>query len=322
MLHALAEWVRHSRRLMLALRIAGIALVIAMLWLFAHRVDWRDLGRAFRHAELWPLLVAAAFYFLSLAGKALVWRLLLAPKYEVPLRRLYRYTVSAFAAAVLTPARAGEVVRLVALKQRDGVLTSDASGVLVADKLLHAVTLLMLAAPLPLLLPGLPVWVEDSLLVCASIAVGVLIAIYFAVGRVTAHEPHSWFARVLAGMHAVRDPRRMLASLGILALVWGCDLASVMFVLAALDIELSIAGGLFILFTLNLAIAVPTTPANVGTFQLGALVATGLLHIPREPALAFALLYQAVQVIPVLIAGGALEMRSGVRRADSGKLAV
>lgn len=309
-----------SRRLKLALRIGGIALVLAMLWLFAHRVDWRELGRAFRHAQLWPLLVASALYFVSLAGKAVVWRILLAPKYEVPLRRLYRYTVSAFAAAVLTPARAGEVVRLVALRQRDGVLAVDASGVLVADKLLHAVTLLVLAAPLPLLLPSLPVWVEDALLVCASVAAGALIAIYFAVGKVTAREPHSWFARFLAGMHAIRDPRRMLASLAVLALVWCCDLASVMFVLAALDIDLPIAGGLFILFTLNLAIAIPTTPANVGTFQLGALVATGLLHIPREPALAFALLYQAVQVIPVLIVGGVLELRFGVRRTESGKL--
>jgi glycosyltransferase 2 family protein len=311
-----------SRRIVVAVRIASIALVVVLLWLLAHRVDWRELGRAFRHAEVWPLVLAAAFYFLSLFGKSIVWRLLLAPKYVVPLRRLVRYTVSAFAAAVLTPARAGEVVRIVALKRGDGVAACDASGVLVADKLLHAMSLVMLAAPLPLLLPSLPAWVEDSLLVCASVAVGMLVAIYFAVGKVIAREPQSWFARFLAGMHAVRDPRRVLASLAVLGIVWCCDLASVMCVLAALDIDLSIAGGLFILFTLNLAIAIPTTPANLGTFQLGALVGTGLLHIPREPALAFALLYQGVQIIPVLVAGGLLEMRLGGRRVESGKLAV
>jgi glycosyltransferase 2 family protein len=310
-----------SRRLVAAVRIASIVLVVGLLWWFAHRLDWAELGRAFRHASLWPLLLAAAFYFLSLFGKAVVWRLLLAPKYVVPVRRLVRYTISAFAAAVLTPARAGEVVRVVALKHNDGVTAWDAGGVLVTDKLLHAVTLLLLAAPLPVLLPSLPDWVENSLLVCASIAAGALVTIYIAVGRVTARAPQSWFARFLAGMHAVRDPRRMLASLGILALVWSCDLASVMCVLAALGIDLSLAGGLFILFTLNLAVAIPTTPANVGTFQLGALVGTGLLHIPREPALAFALLYQAVQIVPVLVAGGLLEMRAGVGRMESGKLA-
>jgi uncharacterized membrane protein YbhN (UPF0104 family) len=231
-----------SRRLVTAIRIGSIVLVVGLLWLFAHRLDWVELGRAFRHASLWPLFLAAAFYFASLFGKAVVWRLLLAPKYVVPLPRLFRYTISAFAAAVITPARAGEVVRVVALKHNDGVTAWDASGVLVTDKLLHAVTLLLLTAPLPVLLPSLPGWVEHSLLVCASIAVGILVAIYIAVGRVGAREPQSWFARFLAGMHAVRDPRRMLASIGVLALVWSCDLASVMCVLAALGIDLSLAG--------------------------------------------------------------------------------
>src|SRR5690606_16274853 len=154
-----------------------------------------------------------------------------------------------------------------------------------------------------------PEWVEDSLLLGAGAALGALVALYIAVGRVTASEPQSWFARFLASMHGVREPRRLFASLGVLALVWCCDLASLLAVLYALDIEVPIAAGLFIMFTLNMAIAIPTTPANLGTFQLGALVATGLLRIPHEPALAFALLYQAVQVIPVLIVGAILEMR-------------
>jgi len=46
--------------------------------------------------------------------KAAAWRIMLAPQYPVPVARLFRYTISAFAASVIAPARAGEILRSVA----------------------------------------------------------------------------------------------------------------------------------------------------------------------------------------------------------------
>ena len=65
---------------------------------------------------------------------------------------------------------------------------------------------------------------------------------------------------------------------------------------------------MFILFTFNLAVAIPAAPGQVGTLQVGALAATSVLRIPEEPALAFALLYQAMQLAPLLIIAFALEL--------------
>jgi glycosyltransferase 2 family protein len=310
-----------SPRLALAIRIGGIALVAVLLWLFAHKIEWPVLWKAVRHAELWPLGLAVLLYFASLYGKAIAWRVLLAPQHVVPVRRLFRYTIGAYAASVLAPARAGEVVRVLALRQRDGVPAADSTGVAVTDKLLHAVTLLLLAAPLPWLLPRLPRWVGDSLLLCAIVAAAVLALSYFAIGRVDGDRPRSWFGRFLIGMHAVRDPRRLLAAIGVLVLVWLTDLLTLMACLYAVGIDLSLAGGLFILFTLNLAIAVPTTPANIGTMQVGALVATRLLGIPNEPALAFALLYHGVQIVPLLVVALGFEVRQMIPAGPRGKLA-
>jgi uncharacterized membrane protein YbhN (UPF0104 family) len=64
-----------------------------------------------------------------------------------------------------------------------------------------------------------------------------------------------------------------------------------------------------ILFTLNLAITAPSTPAGVGALEVGVLLATRLLGIPDEPAAALALLYHGLQILPLLVVGLVLEWR-------------
>jgi uncharacterized membrane protein YbhN (UPF0104 family) len=295
-------------RLAKLLRVASIAIVVVLLALFVRNVDWHQLAHALRHAHVLPLLISSVLYFVCLFGKALTWRIMLEPNYTVRVWRIYRYTIAAFAASALTPARAGELLRVWALKTRDGVPASDSTGVALTEKLLCAITLLLVCAPVPWLLPRLPEWVETTMLACAAIALGVLLVLFFAVGRLTARAPQSWLARMIAGMHVVRDPKRMALAILTLVLVWCADMIAVLLVLHAVGIELPIAGAMFILFTFNLAVALPSTPGQVGALQVGALAATHILRIPEEPALAFALLYQVMQIAPLLIFGFILEV--------------
>jgi uncharacterized protein (TIRG00374 family) len=305
---------RLVRRLSIALRVLAIGAIALCLWFFVRKIHWSKLGHALEDAMLWPLLVAAVLNFVCLWGKAACWRVMLAPKYEVPTLRLFRYTIAAFATSVIAPARAGEVLRLWVLKRRDGVPITDSAGVAFAEKVLDGATMLMLVAPVPLLLPDLEPWVGSAMLLCGTIAFGVLVALYIAVGRVDPEGSQSWLGRFIAGMHVLRSPRRLLLSLLALVMVWLADLAMVMLVLYAVGLHLPLAAGLLILFTLNLTIMVPSTPAGVGALELGALAATNLLGVPHEPALAFALLYHALQVLPLVLVGFAIEFRLVIGR--------
>jgi hypothetical protein len=201
------------------------------------------------------------------------------------------------------------------LKRRDGVPPEDTAAVAVAEKLLDGISMLIIVAPVPWLLPGLPGWVIGSLVACAAIAVAAFVALFIAVGRVGAVSPtgegkaRALFRRFITGMHVLRSPKRLLGALGVLVLVWAADFGEVVAVLHAVDIHLPIAAGLLILFTLNLAIVLPSTPAQVGALEVGALAALDLLHVGHEPALAFALLYHALQVIPLIAAGLIFELR-------------
>ncbi len=303
--------VRVSRRLAITLRIAAIAVIGACLWWFIRKLDWHKLGKDLGHAKVWPLVIAVGLNFVCLWGKAACWHIMLAPKHVVKTMRLFRITVAAFAASAITPARAGEVLRVWSLKRRDGVPAADTAAVAVAEKLLDGMTMLILVAPVPWLLPGIPSWVEIGMLICAAIAVVLFIALYVAVGRVSAQAAGtgSFFTRFIGGMHVLRDPKRLLWSLVPLFMVWFADLGAVMLVMYAVGIDVPIAAGLLVLFTLNVTIMVPSTPAQVGAFEVGALAGCKVIGIAEEPALAFALLYHVMQVIPTIAAGLILEMR-------------
>jgi uncharacterized membrane protein YbhN (UPF0104 family) len=282
-------------------------------------MDFATLGRAFAAARLWPLVLAAALNFVCLWIKAVCWRLMLAPRHRVAVLRLFRVTIATFAASAIAPARAGEVLRVWTLKRREGVPVADTAAVAVAEKLLDGLAVVILVAPIPWLLPGLPSWVATAIGVCAAIGVVVFVGLVIAIGRVKPKPgdggevdepaPGTLVRRFLAGMHVLRSPRRLLGTMAMLLVMWLLDLGQVMAVLYAVGVDLPIAGGILVLFTLNLTIAVPSTPAQVGALEVGALVGLGLLQVPHEAGLAFALLYHATQVIPLVAAGLVFELR-------------
>lgn len=305
-----------NRRLSLTLRILVIALIALGLWWFVREMDWEKFRHALRTARLWPLALAALLNFVCLWGKAVCWRMMLAPRHKVSISRLFRYTIATFAASAIAPARAGEVLRVWTLKRRDGVPVADTAAVAVAEKLLDGISMVILVAPVPFLIPGLPGEIALAIGLCAAVAVAVFIALYIAVGRVDSAVPsasHSavrrFLTRMVCGMHVLRSPKRLFAALGVLLLVWAADLGEVMLVLYAVDIHVSVAAGLLILFSLNLMIIIPSTPAQAGALEYGAMLAINSLHINNEAGLAFALLYHAAQVIPLIAAGLVFEYR-------------
>src|SRR5262249_8076835 len=133
----------------------------------------------------------------------------------------------------------------------------------------------------------------------------------------------SHLARFAQGLQSAR---RGLAFAEVMALsvgIWLIDAADIL--LCADAVGLSIpwtVGPVLVMLALAFALAVPSTPAQVGAFELGCVAALELVGAPREGALAFAIVYHAMQVIPVTLVGAAglrlaLEARAEEERAPS-----
>ena len=294
-----------------AKRALSVALIIGtaiIAWVFMREIEWNKLGDALANAHVWPLVPAIAISFGMLWCSAFGLRIMIAPRYTVSTARLFRYTIVAYAASMIAPARAGELVRLWLLKKRDDVPLADSAAAVVAQKFIDGVTMIVFVAPAPLLLPNLPAWVGRAILIGAAIAVVGFVGLYLALTYIEGRAQKTWLARFIAGMHVLKSPQRLALVMGAQLAAWVIDLVMVTCLLYAVGIDLPIAAGLLILFTLNLTIMVPT-PANIGSLEVGVFAATRLLGVDDEHALAFALLYHASLVLPILVAGFVLEVQ-------------
>ncbi|HEX4453358.1 MAG TPA: lysylphosphatidylglycerol synthase transmembrane domain-containing protein [Kofleriaceae bacterium] len=293
-------------RLGLALRLIVIAIIVVVVIALAYRLDWRRLGEVFSRARAWPLVLAAALHFAALWAKAMCWRVMLAPRHRVPVTRLFRYTIAAYAGSAVAPVRAGEALRLWALKTRDGVPLADSAAAALCEKVFDGAAMFALALPLPWLLPDLP----RSLRLTMAIGPVAIAAVIAALAIVASRAGvDGWLARFARGMHVLRSPRRAAAAFGALVAAWAIDLTMVELVLYAVGVPLPPPTAFVVLLAINLAIAVPTTPAQVGMHEAGAIAGLSLFDIPAEPAVAFALLYHALQILPLIAVGLALEWR-------------
>jgi glycosyltransferase 2 family protein len=284
---------------MRALRICLVVAVLGALAWFVRGLRFDLLEAAFQRARSWPIVLGGGLALLALVWRSLCWKVLLRPAATVATTDLFRYTVAAFATSALVPARAGEVVRVWLLERRNRVPASLAAATAVAEKVVDAFAMLLVVAPIPWLLPALPRWVGRSIAGLGVVGVAALVVCRLARPRA---RPEGGFARFLAALDVLGAPRRILPALGLLLAAWLTDLAEVWLVLGALDIRVPFSAGLLVLLTVNLAIVVPSTPAQVGALELGAVLGLRLLGVAKEDGLAFALLYHGMQVIPLVLA--------------------
>ncbi|MEO7999290.1 MAG: lysylphosphatidylglycerol synthase transmembrane domain-containing protein [Gemmatimonadaceae bacterium] len=276
-----------------------IVAVCAGLLLFVRGLDAHALLSALRHVSPLPLIIAGALSFVQLWFKALGWREVLAPIVQLSPARAFRYTAAGAAMSIITPARAGEALRVWLLKRDYDVTIASSSSVAIAEKLMDGVAMLIVLAPLPWLMPGLPNWIGRGI-VGFSIVLGIALVVLWFIAP-AAPTGEKWWHGLQAGLGVLRSPKHVVRALAAMTGSWLTDWIEVTLVLYAVGVPVPLAAGFLILLTINMAIVIPGMPGQLGTMELGALVALELLHVPREQGLSFALLYHGVQVIPLLL---------------------
>ncbi|MBB5155623.1 lysylphosphatidylglycerol synthase transmembrane domain-containing protein [Saccharopolyspora phatthalungensis] len=290
---------------------------VAALWWFLHGLDLQALADTFQRAELWPLLVGVLLNFLGHLVRAQAWQVMLGPRHPIPYPRLLRYELAAQAASAISPARAGEVLRFWLLKQ-DDVPAGVTGALIVLKKVLGGVGLVILAVSAPWFLPGLPGWMTGFVTAFTAFMFLQLVVLLVVAHRAGKARLPKYLRSVVAGMYFLRDRKRMPFALGLMLIGEMTDAAAVAVVLLALNLHLPVAATLLTLFLIDFSNMLPVAPGHVGTFEVGALYAMDLMHVSRDSALAFALLFHAQQVLPQIVTGLPLELKLlASRRAGS-----
>jgi uncharacterized membrane protein YbhN (UPF0104 family) len=165
----------------------------------------------------------------------------------------------------------------------------------------------LLTSPLPWLIPDLPPAARRALIL---LPIGLVL--FVALLLVVAYHPRWGRQPWLVGLSLMRSPRILSVGFFWVLMAWLCDLAMMRLVIYAVGLSVEPGATLLMMLFINLAIAVPISPGNAGTQELGAVLALTLTGASREGALAVALIHHACQTIPMALAG-ALDARALVR---------
>jgi hypothetical protein len=279
-------------------RIAVIFATVAVLFVTVRKLNLSALGTAFRQARGAPLCLAALLSLANLWCKAVMWRVMLGADRPPSLGRLFRYTVAAFAASAFTPGRAGELLRMWLLRRHDGVPYSRLAGAALSEKLLDGFGLLIFVAPLLWLPSPLQSWARSTVLIVAAVGVGGFVFAALAANRFLRDGRVASFLR---NIRILRDPRVLAGAMSAAIAASMLDFAMLWLSLGACGLGRNFADTAFVLLVMNVALVVPTTPGNLGALEAAGIVALGLLGVGRPQALAFVLLYHAVQLGPLFV---------------------
>jgi uncharacterized membrane protein YbhN (UPF0104 family) len=271
---------------------------LVLVFLLLRRMPAAGIAAALRSVEpLWFALALAVYLTVNTAAKVQRWAALLRPVARsgppAGCIQLAEILLASQATSNLLPARAGEAIRVVELRRR-GYAVPGLLAAQLLEKVIEAATLCLLsglaaaAARMPPIF-RVPVW-SVALLGGALVAVVALLP-------VLRRTPAVW-------------PRSFL---------WSCasdlaDAAVLGLCLQAAGVHLGPAAWLVVLLAINLAILVPSTPGHLGVVEAAAGTSLIALGVPAERALAGAVLYHLVQIVPSTVLGLAVLRNRWIRR--------
>jgi uncharacterized protein (TIRG00374 family) len=299
---------RNHGKLIIAL--AGVASSAIFLWLALRNADLDRVRRALGDARPAYVLLAVVALGVGYACQAARWqRIAIAP--ALGLKNFYGMLLGSLACNNVLPVRIGEVLRAGWLSRDAPMPGGRAFGSVVLDRICDVITLSLFFA-VGLRAVASAAWLI-RLAVGAVIAVAI-IAVALVLARVcTRRKSHRAPPRWRLG-RIFRDTLEMLAEpigrrraavwLGLSVGAWTLSSLAAALVGRSLGIEFSPLEAVFVTSALALGVAIPSSPGYIGTYQWLGVAALGLLHVPGDQALAYAILMQASWYVPTTLAGG------------------
>jgi phosphatidylinositol alpha-mannosyltransferase len=325
---------RGRRAIARAARLLMTVAILALLVIFARKVDWAATWESIRHASL-PLLAAAAIVnILSLAVKGVRWWIFLRPAGARSLGLAVRATAAGAGLNNILVANGGDAARVVFVARSTGLTSASVLATLALERMFDAVGYVMLLVGAAVFLP-LPHDLERYRVPAEVVLVAMVIGLVLlarssggsdAAAAATAElaVPTSIVGR--AGRYLRRFARsvsilstgpRFGGALALSLIAWACQVAVFALTARAAGAPMPIAGNVAALLAVNAGLLVRATPGNVGVFQLAyALVATQF-GVAQETAIGVALLIQTLQILPTTLLGVVLAPEFVFRRKPS-----
>jgi uncharacterized protein (TIRG00374 family) len=300
-------------------RLVGIAITLVCLGLAFYRVNLDELIGALASADYTLVAPAIVLWLIGYVARTLRWRTILAGASVGSLFELFGVLMVGFATNNLLPARLGELARAYLLRRRTGLRKTFVLASIFLERVFDGLALVAVIVVLSALV-DLPGWGREVEAVAAILFVGVAVGVsvllyrYDLAARIVAFAARPLPGRIgtfavgafgafVHGLSSMRRPGVVAGTSLLSVAVWTIEWAAYFAVASAFNLGLSTvqlaAACAFLLVVVNLGIMLPAAPGYVGTFQFFAVSALAVWGVPREPALAVAIVAHLAQYVLV-----------------------
>ena len=319
----------------------GLAISLVFVYWTVRGLEWDSFWVAVKSAEYWWLIPGVAMYMIAVWARAWRWHYLLKPIKPISTNKMFPIVCIGYMGNNIYPARAGEVLRAVILKRKEGVSVSSALATVIVERVFDGVVMLAFVfLNLPELarinsesgfvgdIQSLSIW--GTALFLGVLAIFLLAAMFpqvtarvglWFIVHLTPRRFHEKIIGVmnkfLDGLASLRSPANVLMVFGTSVVIWLFETGKYWFVMHAFDFQVSFFALMLMNGIANLATTLPSAPGNIGTFDTPGIAVLTAYGVDKALATGYTLvLHVALWIVPTVL-GAYFLAREGIKWSDS-----
>jgi glycosyltransferase 2 family protein len=317
---------------------AGLLISAIFLYFSLGSLKLADVWGFVRSAQYIWLIPGVAVYFIGVWVRSWRWHYMLRPLKKISTLSMFPIVTIGYMGNNIYPARAGEVLRAVILKQREDVPVSASLATVIIERIFDGVVMLGFVF---INLPELAHLTHDSGLIGsfdirtlailgAAAFIGALLVFLLAamfprtaesiLERLLVLIPPRFRDKVrgvslrfLSGLESLRSPTDALMIFLTTVVIWLLETLKYWFVTHAFNIEVSFFALMLMNGIVNLATTLPSAPGYVGTFDAPGIAVLVAYGVPAEVAAGYTLVLHAALWLPITLLGAYFYLRQPLR---------
>jgi hypothetical protein len=319
----------------------GVLISIFFIWLSLRGLHLDQFWDTVKSANYGWLIPGIGVYFIGVWIRAWRWHYLLGPIKKIPTRVMFPVTTIGYMGNNIYPARAGEVLRAVILKRREGVPVSASLATIIVERIFDGVVMLAFVfVNLPELAKltgssGFVGNIQQVAVIGTGVFLGALVIFLLAAmfPQVTARLG-TWFIvrfvprgmqekvsgimhKFLDGLASLRSPFNALMVFFTSVLIWLLETGKYWFVMHAFPFQVSFFALMLMNGIVNLATTIPSAPGYIGTFDAPGIAVLTAYGVDQATAAGYTLVLHVALWLPITLLGAYYLTREGIKWSDS-----
>ncbi len=320
----------------------GLAISVVFMYFALRNLKFDEFWQAMKSANYWWILPGIAVYFVAVWVRSWRWHYLLGPVKKIPTRVMFPVTCIGYMGNNIYPARAGEVLRAVVLKRREGVPISASLATIIVERIFDGVVMLAFVfVNLPALATlsssdsGFLGDIQSLALIGTGIFIGALVIFLLAaMFPKTTIRIGQWFIdrllpmrirekttgimhKFLDGLASLRSPINILMVFITSVVIWLLETVKYWFVMHAFSFTVSFFALMLLNGIANLATTIPSAPGYIGTWEAVTKAVLVAFGVSGSEGLAYAVVLHVALWLPITLLGAYFMTREGIKWNDS-----